>query len=199
MRIAKASRALMQANACGDQSEFWDLNPGWLLCMVDGIGHGELAEAAALAAIDYVAAHQLTPFDSLFADCDRVLRPTRGVAMSLIRIDDTGAFEYAGIGNTQGRLYRADGSKPLRLLGDYGIVGGGYRKLRPQSDSLLPGDLLILFTDGIDDKFDLLGYGPDLLAELPKLAVLMLQDWGRSHDDAALLLYRHQAGTEGLI
>lgn len=189
MLIEAAKRPLMQSQACGDQCDFWPSGQGWLLGMADGLGHGEHAETAAKAALAYVGAHLDEALPTLFAGCDRALRPTRGAAMSLVRIDPDGSLEQAGIGNTQVRIHRVRG-KHQRLSGNHGIVGGGYRQLHLHSDRLQPGDLLILHTDGISDKFDLSAYG-SLLLNPSLLAYRLLADWGKALDDAAVMVCRY--------
>ncbi|HEY9841963.1 MAG: SpoIIE family protein phosphatase [Candidatus Sericytochromatia bacterium] len=192
MQVAIARRALLNDKACGDQCDYWEHGPDWVLCMVDGLGHGEQAEAAALAALDYVAAHLNIPLQQLFKGCDAALRSTRGVAMSLVRVGPGGSLTYAGIGNTQARIWSPGqtGKQNLRLSSNYGIIGGGYRHLAPASARMGSQDLLILHTDGINDKFDPGVYDDELLNNLPALASRLLADWGRSYDDAAVMIAR---------
>lgn len=192
MQHAIAARALFNASASGDQCRVWHDTAGSWLCMVDGLGHGPEAEAAALAALDYVEAHRAQPLSLLFSGCDRALRGTRGVAMELIHIGPAGALTYAGIGNTAARHWQGGPGRSERLSGNYGIVGGGYRSLTPRKSQIAAGDLLILHTDGISEKFDLSAYR-DCFAEPARLAQRLLLDWGKAHDDAAVLVYRHEA------
>lgn len=187
---AIARRSLMNAAANGDQCRIWQCGPDQLLAMADGLGHGPEAEIAALAALDFVESHLEQPLSSLFEGCDRALRGTRGTALELLRISPGGA-EYAGIGNTGARIWQAAHQRSLRLSGDYGIVGAGFRRLNPRPLSLAAGDLVVLHTDGISEKFDLKAYPALTSIALPTLAQQLLQDWGKSHDDAAVLIYRH--------
>lgn len=189
LRIEAVQRALMQAPACGDQSDSWQHATGWTLCLVDGLGHGELAQIAALAALDYVKAHLEEPLEALFKGCDLALRGTRGVAMSVVRIDADGSLESAGIGNTQVRIWRRNpADKSIRLSGNYGIVGGGYRSLKPERLQLESDDLLILHSDGISDRFDLQEIEHGLLEDPGLLAAHLLSNWGRALDDAAVMV-----------
>lgn len=197
LRIEAVQRALMQAPACGDQFDYWQHASGWTLCLVDGLGHGELAQIAALAALDYVRAHLEEPLEALFKGCDLALRGTRGVAMSVARIDAEGSLECAGIGNTQVRIWRRNpADKSIRLSGNYGIVGGGYRSLKPERLQLEPDDLLILHSDGISDRFDLKEIEHDLLEDPGLLAAHLLSNWGRSLDDAAVMVALYRIAPE---
>lgn len=191
LQIEAVRRALMLDSACGDQYAYWHDGDCWMLCLVDGLGHGLPAEQAALAAIDYVGAHRGQDLSAIFAGCDKALRGTRGVAMSLMQLR-AGSLVYAAIGNTQARICRTATGKCERLLGNYGIVGGGYRRLQPQRATLVAQDLLILHSDGISDKFDIPAYDASLRGDPARLAARLLTDWGKALDDAAVMVARYE-------
>ncbi len=190
MRIEAVKRALMQAAFCGDQCDYWQTPDGWLMAMVDGLGHGEAAETAALAALAYVGAHLEDSLPELFKGCDQTLRGTRGAAMSLARLT-VGQLEYAAIGNTQARILRRrmlSQGRNQRLNGNYGIVGGGYRQLVTMTAEFQSGDLLILHTDGVNERFDLSTYDESLFQQPSRLASRLIADWGKPLDDAAAMV-----------
>ncbi len=156
--------------------------------MVDGLGHGEQAQIAAEAAIEHVSRHLEDPIHKIFESCDRAIRHTRGVAMSLILIDnDCSTLTHAGIGNVNSMVY---GRLNLRLGGDWGIVGGGYRKLNPQTLDIHTNDLVLMWTDGISEHFILSDYGYDAFRNERILADTILHDHGKLTDDATILIYR---------
>jgi len=102
MQVAVAKSSFLNDPHCGDQAGHWQTGPKTTLCVADGIGHGEDAERAARAAMDYVAEHLEDPLPALFAGCDRAIRHTRGVAMGVAVIDkEAGTLTYAGVGNTR--------------------------------------------------------------------------------------------------
>jgi hypothetical protein len=120
---------------------------------------------------------------------------------------EAGTLTYAGIGNTRAMIVRepvlseaegprselAEGACPVvRMSSNYGIVGGGYRKLSPETVPLTPGDLVILYTDGVPEMIDVLGYDDALSADVGRLAERIIQDWGRETDDAAVLVFRKE-------
>ena len=194
MQVAITKRPFLGETHCGDECAYWQENGKVTLCIVDGLGHGEHAERAAQAAVEYVADHLAQPLADIFAGCDAALRSTRGVAMGLAVIDEeAGTLTYAGIGNTRAVIIQSARSL-VCLSSNYGIVGGGYRKLMPETVELTTGDLLVLTTDGIKERCDLLAYGDALRGEAQQLAERILQDWGRETDDAVVLVFR----SEGL-
>ena len=192
MQIAIAKRSFFNDPHNGDECAYWQSGGKVLLCVVDGLGHGEDAERAAKAAVEYVALHLAEPLVDVFTGCDRALRRTRGVAMGLAVVDEEAeTLTYAGIGNTRAVIVQSARSL-VCLSSNYGIVGGGYRKLTPETVELHPGDLVILSSDGIKERCDLLAYGGALRGDVQQLAERILQDWGRETDDAAVLVFRSE-------
>jgi len=190
MEIGLAKRAMFDDHHCGDECSYWQAGANTILCVVDGLGHGEHAERAAKAAVDYVARHLSESLGDIFAGCDLALRNTRGVAMGIARIEQAAhRLAYAAVNNV--RAIVAD--KDIRTLhGTYGIVGAGYRTLTPQTMHIRPGNLVILHTDGVKESMDLWGYDDAFRADVQRLAQKIIEDWGRQNDDAAVLVYRHR-------
>lgn len=193
MQIAIARRAFMDSSHCGDQYGWWRQNGTVTLCIVDGLGHGKEAEIAGKAAVEYVEQHVGEPLVELLTGCDKAIRGTRGVAMGLAQLTTaTGELEFAGVGNTRTRLVATGQFKPKSsfLSSAYGIIGGGFRKVVPETVSTEPGDLLFMYTDGLKEMFDLSGYRDLKTAEAEPLARQVLKDWKRDSDDGAVLVAR---------
>lgn len=191
MPVAMAKRALNDDPHCGDECAYWQNGGRTTLCMVDGLGHGERAETAARAAVDYVAHHLWEPLADVFAGCDSAIRHTVGVVMGIAVIDEgAGTLTYAGIGNTRATVV-ADVAENATGLSSYpGIVGGGYRTLSPEVAPLMPDALVLMYTDGIRERVDLSRYDGGFRADLQRLAEKIIEDWRRGTDDVAVLLYR---------
>ncbi len=194
MSLAIVQRAFEDSPYCGDQARCWPGGPAhrMTLCMADGLGHGLFAEKAATAAVDYIAGHLAEPLPALFAGCDRAIRRTRGAALGIAVVDEeAGTLTYAGVGNTRAMIVRG-GRDVFCLSSSYGIVGGGYRKLTLETVPFLPGDLVILYTDGIKERCDVLAYDDALRSDVQRLAERILRDWSRETDDAAVLVFRSE-------
>jgi len=207
VRVAMVKRALHDAPHCGDGCGYWRGGGQTILCVVDGLGHGPYAEKAARAAIDCVTRHLSESLPDIFAVCNEAIRGTRGVAMGIAVIDEEAQqLTYAGIGNTRALIARGRPPAPIdrhgtgpcrrvaegrtiRMSSNWGIVGGGYKTLTPETVPLMPGDLVILFTDGLAEAIDLAGYNDALRADVQRLAGKILGDWGRETDDAAVLVF----------
>ena len=195
MAVGSAKRPFEGGKHCGDQFGHWQKGNPAILCIADGLGHGKHAEKAAKEALTYVAAHRSESLPEIFSGCNRAIRDTRGVAMGIAVIDKKArTLTYAGIGNTRIVILRsADSKESARktqyLKNDFGIVGGGYKRLGPETVKFMPGDMVIMFTDGVKELIDLSGYDEGLRADAGKLAERIIEDWGRDTDDAAVLVY----------
>ncbi len=168
-----------------------------LVAVVDGLGHGAEAAAAARAAVAVLNRHAGDPLPRLVRRCHAALVGTRGVVMSVARFDRAAAtMTWLGIGNVEGVLLRADPeSRPARatLLTRGGIVGSELPELRAEVLSVAPRDNLIFATDGVETPFadDLPGD-----ASPQELAELILARHGKGTDDALVLVARY-AGRSG--
>jgi serine phosphatase RsbU (regulator of sigma subunit) len=198
MQIAIAKRSYRNDPHCGDECVYWQSDGRIVLCVVDGLGHGQTAEVAAKAAVDYIARHFSEPLPTIFAGCSRAISHTRGVVMGIAAIDETeGTLTYAGVGNPRAMIVRAHraaslGRDTFHLTSSSGIVGRHYRSLWPESISLNKGDLVILYTDGIPTRMHVMDYDDGLRKDVQRLAERILRDWGRDTDDAAVLVFRSE-------
>ena len=195
LSIAGAMRPCEGETSCGDRCAWWCTETRLVLVMVDGLGHGRLAELAAEAAIQCVAQQLGNTCAEIFSACDVALSRTRGVAMSLAIVDlCDGRVEVASVGNVRTRLLGRH--RDLRLSGARGIVGAGYHNLAPERLQLDKGDTLIFFTDGIEEYADL----RPLLKRSPlngqHLAEEIIAAFGSGKDDVGVLIYRY-AEVEG--
>ena len=86
MPVAIAKQHYQGSPHCGDQGDCWASDGKVTLCLADGLGHGEDAEKAARAALDYVAGHCSAPLAELFAGCDAALHYTRGASVGIVVI-----------------------------------------------------------------------------------------------------------------
>ena len=187
MRVGIAKRALNDNPFCGDECGCWQNGSKTILCMVDGLGHGEHAHTAAKAAVNYVAGHYSEPLVDIFSSCDKEIRNTRGVAMGICLIDEEKhTLTFAGISNIRAMIF---GDRARSMSSQYGIVGGGYRKLVPETVPLEPGRLVVMFTDGLPETIRLTGYDEELRRDPQKLAQRILDDCCLGSDDAAVLVY----------
>lgn len=157
--------------------------------IADGLGHGSQAALASQQAIRLARKNFNLPFDTLFPLLHRALRPTRGVALMAIRLDKQAhTLSYCGIGNIEASLLPRQISSPLSRPG---VLGSGKLPVLINKTLAWPDNgMLVLHTDGVsrrwsdDSNIQLQKLNPLLLSHL------LLRDYGRYSDDAAVLILK---------
>ena len=171
----------------GDRCVIAVANGTALIAVIDGIGHGAEAAAAADAAATVLETSPQEPLRTLFDRCHAQLRATRGAAMTVARFASHGhTLDWLGTGNIKTVLLRrsAHGFSCMDLLTYSGVVGAQLTKRASSQTEVTPGDVLILATDGIDRKFiDSIRYD-----EAPQTQAERLLAAYRSPTDDALVL-----------
>lgn len=191
-RFGVSQHSLHDDPACGDA---WCLaaNDGGLSALViDGLGHGEEAEHAALAGADAFA---LAPFSDplmLLEDLHRAMSGSRGGAAAIAQVShDTGSLRFVGVGNISASLVTAEKSRGL--ASHPGIVGGQYRKAQPFDYDQTQGQLLILHSDGLQSRWSLKDY-PGLVHCHPAvIATVLHRDFCRGRDDVTVMVIALEA------
>ena len=193
--IAAAGRPFPEETVSGDAWHVdWSVDT-CRLAVIDGLGHGPEAAAAAEAARASLRANaNLTPVDALRA-CHVALHGTRGAAMWVGTLDLTASqIEYAGVGNVEARLWQA--ARQERLVGQRGIVGAVLPNVRAFRSTLGHDWTLVVHTDGIREKFDLSEIPACIRGDAQGLADLLLASWARDADDALAVAVRPLASRQ---
>jgi negative regulator of sigma-B (phosphoserine phosphatase) len=195
MEWAVASRPRPGEHVCGDQSIALGIDGGAaLFCVLDGLGHGPAAATAALTAVDALRSARSERLEVLVQLCHRMLGGTRGVAMTVARIDfQPGQLSWTGIGNVSANLVAKTISgtqvrSSARLTG--GIVGYRIPEISPaQVVPIRTGDLLVIVSDGVtEDHLDHI----DFAAPAIDIAKQILSKHAKETDDALVLAARHR-------
>jgi serine/threonine protein phosphatase PrpC len=191
-----AQIALEGETVSGDRHLVAPFPDGVLVGVVDGLGHGAEAAAAAGTAVATLAANAHEPVISLLKRCHDALKGTRGAAMSLASFSATySTVTWLGVGNVEGVLVRADkhAVPPQENIMLFpGIAGHNLPSLRAVIHPVNPGDLLILFTDGI--RRDFLSGPPILGHSLQRVADRICAKYSKFTDDALVLMARYVGG-----
>ena len=158
-----------------------------MLGVVDGLGHGPAAAAAARQAVQVLAENADSDPTAALRLCHERLRASRGVVLTLAWLDAPRAcMTWLGVGNVQAVLVRGAGEagpQQENLVGRAGVVGRQLPPLHPGTVAIAPGDLLVLATDGIHPGF--------------ARAIPRLDSAQRAADE---ILARHRTGVDdGLV
>ncbi len=183
---------------CGDYPIAVDIGENAALFgVLDGLGHGAEAETAALRAVDVVHKFRTEPLDVLVQRSHRALATTRGVAMTLARIDfESDTLSWIGIGNVTADLV-AKGPAGVEVRSSALLSGGivGYRipqSLVTHQVSITPGDLIVITSDGLAE-----GHLQDIDFATSAMAIAekMLAGYSKDSDDALVLAARHRGSS----
>jgi anti-sigma regulatory factor (Ser/Thr protein kinase) len=186
---AGITRAMTGEEVCGDGWAARRRDGRTLVLLCDGLGHGPLAARATEEALRaFRDAPEEAP-GAVLRRLHQAINHTRGAAGVVALLDpDAGQLRYAGIGNIAGTLLHPDGRQGL--ISQPGIVGSQVRNLREITYPLPAGAVLVLHSDGVNDRWSLDG-SPELLRHDPLvLAATLLRDAGVRRDDASVLVAR---------
>lgn len=191
-RMGVSQHSLHNDPACGD---------GWQLCLqgqqlsalvVDGLGHGPEAEVAALAGCKAFTQSPHGDPQLLFEDMHQAMNGTRGGAVAVAQFNaGTGHLRFTGIGNIGACLISP--SKSRGMASHPGIVGAQFRRAQPFEFPEAGGQLLILFSDGLQSRWNLLDY-PGLVHRHPAvIAAVLHRDYCRGRDDVTVMVIALEA------
>ena len=121
-------------------------------------------------------------------DLHEFLIRTRGAAAGVARIDlASGDLRYVGIGNT---VIRRIGPEPVRLVSRDGTLGHIHRTPREERLTIGAEDVILFYTDGISDHFELDRYPTFATDSAAAIARNIVRLFGKPHDDAACIALR---------
>jgi anti-sigma regulatory factor (Ser/Thr protein kinase) len=167
----------------------------FLVMVADGLGHGPLANTAALAATETFARLDSRDVVEIVEASHEALRPTRGAALGVASIpafglthEATASARFCGIGNIAASVWSPGGHR--HLVSHAGIVGHQMRKAQEFQVPWLVDGLLILHSDGLATRWDLHRY-PGLAQRHPALiAAVLYRDFARGRDDITVFVAR---------
>lgn len=167
-----------------------------VIAVIDGLGHGAGAAHAADAACAALEAPGGQSLSQLMLGCHERLRGTRGAAMTLLELDfKARRLEWIGVGNIAVVLVRQEKTGRLgrtELLARGGVVGVSMPTAVAYGLRVIPGDLLVAATDGVNIAFveDIVLIDPP-----QRLADRLLARHQTGRDDALVMVAQMQWGA----
>jgi hypothetical protein len=173
---------------CGDAFAVIERPDALLIAVVDGLGHGPGAAEASAAFLEYVQSDPDRPLGELMLACSAAIRPTRGAAASLARLDTARCrLEYCGVGNCHFHAVAPARISPVSVPG---IVGHRIRKVMPAEFDLPGNGVFAICSDGISSRLHLEKYTD---GDPNDLADRLLADHGKDFDDATIVAITYEA------
>jgi len=162
------------------------------MAVANGQGARPQAAHAAEFALTCIGAGLDRTVAEMFLACDARLRNGRGVALAVAVVDvESGSLTIATVGTVCAVLLQDD--KEHLFVSAGGIVGAGYDRLLPETMALAPGDVLVLFSNSVGKFLALQEQLKRSALSSRDQARVVLNRWANANEDAAVLIYRHEA------
>ena len=160
------------------------------LAVVDALGHGPQANIVAHQAERFLRKHWGSDVCDTMHRLHSELKGTIGACAGLCVVDKhRREVRYAGVGNTVLRIF---GSRATRLITTDGIIGSRLRTPAVQTVPLNASDIVLLYTDGVSDRFDIEQYPQLQYHSASAIAHQVVDRFGKPYDDATCLAMRHR-------
>jgi anti-sigma regulatory factor (Ser/Thr protein kinase) len=174
---------------CGDDWAVHVESGRLVALLVDGLGHGPGAAAAAGAAMSAFRNVAAAAPEVVLGAMHPALHRTRGAALSVTVVDQVRrTARFCGVGNVDGRVVTVETSR--QLMPQSGIVGHTMPQPQVAEVPWPTGGRLVMHSDGISSRWRADRY-PGLLARHPALlAGVLFRDFARDRDDATVLVLR---------
>jgi anti-sigma regulatory factor (Ser/Thr protein kinase) len=163
-----------------------------VLMVVDGLGHGPQAAAAADAACASFAQsmQRMTTAAETLERVHLALRATRGAAVAIAEVDPVKrTVHFAGVGNVSGVVI---GERSQSMVSLSGIAGHQVGRLREFVYDWPVGATVILASDGLATRWSLEKY-PGILRHHPSVvSSLLYREHTRGRDDVTVVAFRER-------
>jgi len=183
MRSGGYSRPFKGLTICGDNFVLEQTaDGGFLAAVIDGLGHGYEAWGAAEKAAEVIRANFDLGVSEIVMRCHQELRTTRGAAVGVLKVEESGAGEFCGVGNIEVQALNGQAPSVFCLAG---IAGHNMRTSKVMPFQMRPGDIYCLMSDGVSTRGNLKSCLPGPPGSVAKRIVEL---WGRAHDDATAVI-----------
>lgn len=165
---------------------------GLFAAVIDVLGHGRdahtLAARLSETAAVWLSGVSVPSPEASLTMLHEAACGTRGAVAATAWLDArTCQGNVAGIGNVRCRLF---GSVTKSIPFGDGVLGSRIRSATQTAFALQPGDVFLLFSDGIADRFSINDYPAITLDSGPVIAFNLVRRFGKAHDDASCAVVR---------
>lgn len=172
----------------GDHIVVAESNSQLLIVIIDVTGHGDRAHSIAQSIQAIIEANSALPPKALMTLLHTNLQGTVGAAVGIIRLDKhSNRFSYLAVGNTGASRIKG---KKWRGISKDGVLGLRLPTLMEQTEFLEPGDVILLWTDGLPETTTPEFLQRHLHEAAQPLARRLVAEMGRDHDDAGCAILK---------
>lgn len=186
-----AIRPLAREKVCGDIGIIKEFDNRVFIGIVDVAGHDEDAGKAVLLCKDFLEKNYRQDLATIMESLHQQMKElNENAVVGLCLLDlKKGELTYIGVGNITLRKF---GSSNVSIVPRSGIIGFTMLSLKEEEMILHDGDVLVLYTDGVEDHFDLEDYPELLVDNAETVATYIINQFGKVEDDAACIVLRYQ-------
>ncbi len=189
LQVASFVRPCLGERVSGDTVVIEHGDDILFLAVVDALGHGPQANAVANQAEVFLRQHWSSDVLDTMQRLHDALKGTIGAGAGLCVMDRrTCEVRYTGVGNT---VLRTIGARSTRLISTDGIIGIRFRTPAVQAAALSTSDIILLYTDGVSDRFDDAQYPQIRYHSAAAIAHHIVDRFGKPYDDATCMAMRH--------
>jgi len=191
-QVAILGRPCEGERESGDDAAFVRRDDALTIGVVDGLGHGILAHDVAAPAAAVFRSHAELDPAKILREVDEALRGGRGAVMAVARMDRLHLqIEHAGVGDVRTHLYRPrECHRFSQVAGVLGTADQQGRKCVVGRKPAQDHDVIVMFSDGLTTRTDISGELQLLRRHPIVIAAHLLEHFGRSNDDAMVLVTR---------
>ena len=187
--VASFARPCLGERVSGDTVVIEHRDDVLFLAIVDALGHGPQANAVANQAERFLRNHWSSDVLDTMQRLHSNLKGTIGAAAGLCVVNSvTRELRYIGVGNT---VLRTFGSHTTRLISTDGIIGNRFRTPTVQAAPLNQSGVMLLYTDGVSDRFNVEQYPQINYHSASAIARKIVASFGKPYDDATCLAMRY--------
>lgn len=189
MQYGVISIPILGSRVNGDGYVIREFDNKALICVIDGLGHGEKAYEVAQKAVDAIQQHWASGLPDIIESCHKALLRTRGGVIGLAKVNfETSELSYLGVGNIGIRVFGRNLVKPFSAPG---IVGHHFKNLKVQRFPYCRGDTLTLYSDGVSDRFHS-SWKELEREEVQDTAEAINRLFGKDHDDTTIIVAKEK-------
>lgn len=188
--LAMKNRPISSEWVSGDHVVSKPIGEQLLLAAIDGTGHGQTAHDIAFKIGQYLQdLHVFKDPSNLIEELHALMVPCIGASVGIAIINKSdGNVQFSGVGNISAYIL---GHEDFSFVSKDGVVGQQMRKSITQTRKMLPGDLLLLHSDGIKARFYTQYEQDQIKRPCAQIIDYIFTHFVKQYDDASCLVYRY--------